>query len=529
MAEWGLDERLQPAAHAPARAHEDAQAALRRWADFGLLDAHSARSTQRFLTSAVIERARCEVLSMHDLPGMAINLADATTLAPRADSLKALYLQARSLIEARAHADGVAVLTEASRVHRWFDGAVDDTRPLVCGDLARDDSASGDEPEDEGVPTATPPSGAHGVSPTATGRHQAEPGPDASPEAWAKVAKWASSAHVPQGTSDSPGQAPGGVSSEARAGAGYAVFSKAFDQEISASALAREKRFEAAVGPAHTSRALARALRRLHRSIHNVHRWHWQFGLPAGQLDPRRLSKLVSTNPPFDIFRTRTPEGEGVAVCCLVDQSGSMKGQSQELAVMSVRLIAEQLERAGVPFEVLSFTTRYGGRDDADNPIYRRWLDLGQPAHPGRLNALCHIVIKPFQDAWRARAPDLGVVLAPSVGKENIDGEAVHWAAKRLSRRLETHKLLIVFSDGCPKDPSTDHANPPLFLDNHLRAVIQDIERSTVTLMGLGVGPGSAHFYPIADNIDRIDELPERVLNSVAGVFETMRAGQVRR
>ena len=36
--------------------------------------------------------------------------------------------------------------------------------------------------------------------------------------------------------------------------------------------------------------------------------------------------------------------------------------------------------------------------------------------------------------------------------KENIDGEALEWANKRLSKRSESRKILMVISDGAPVD-----------------------------------------------------------------------------
>ena len=49
--------------------------------------------------------------------------------------------------------------------------------------------------------------------------------------------------------------------------------------------------------------------------------------------------------------------------------------------------------------------------------------------------------------------------------KENIDGEALEWAHRRLVRRHESRKILMVISDGAPVDDSTLSTNPANYLE----------------------------------------------------------------
>ena len=58
--------------------------------------------------------------------------------------------------------------------------------------------------------------------------------------------------------------------------------------------------------------------------------------------------------------------------------------------------------------------------------------------------------------------------------KENIDGEALEWAHRRLLNRPEARRILMVISDGAPVDDSTLSVNPGNYLEQHLRAVIED-------------------------------------------------------
>jgi cobaltochelatase CobT len=54
--------------------------------------------------------------------------------------------------------------------------------------------------------------------------------------------------------------------------------------------------------------------------------------------------------------------------------------------------------------------------------------------------------------------------------KENIDGEALIWAHKRLLAGPEQRRILMVISDGAPVDDSTLSVNPGNYLERHLRA-----------------------------------------------------------
>ena len=92
--------------------------------------------------------------------------------------------------------------------------------------------------------------------------------------------------------------------------------------------------------------------------------------------------------------------------------------------------------------------------------------------------------------------------------KENIDGEAVAWAHRRLLARSEQRRILVVVSDGTPTDEATLAANGFDYLDRHLEAVISDIEaRSPVHLAAIGVGHDVSRFYGNATRIRGIEDL----------------------
>ena len=148
-------------------------------------------------------------------------------------------------------------------------------------------------------------------------------------------------------------------------------------------------------------------------------------------------------------------------VTLLLDNSGSMRGRPISTAALSADILARTLERCNVRVEILGFTTRAwkGGKSQLD------WIEAGRPAQPGRLNDLLHIIYKGADAPWRRARKNLGLMLREGLLKENIDGEALEWAYKRLMARPEQRKIMMVISDGAPVDDATQSANQPSFLN----------------------------------------------------------------
>ena len=61
-------------------------------------------------------------------------------------------------------------------------------------------------------------------------------------------------------------------------------------------------------------------------------------------------------------------------------------------------------------------------------------MKQGRPSQPGRLNDLRHIIYKPADAPWRRVRPNLGLMMKEGLLKENIDGEALEWAHRRLAK-----------------------------------------------------------------------------------------------
>lgn len=250
---------------------------------------------------------------------------------------------------------------------------------------------------------------------------------------------------------------------------------------------------------------VARMAHQMQRLILARQRRHWSLDQDDGQLDASRLARLIAAPGRAQIFRV---EEESLfpktCITLLLDNSGSMRGHPITVAALTADILARALERCGIPVEVLGYTTS----DWLDNPAAQAWGRSGRPSSPGRLNALRHIVYKAMDTPWRRARRDMGLLLQDGLLKENIDGEALAWAAQRLMRRPETRRLLIVVSDGAPMDKATHSANPRGYLDRHLHEVIAWLEKRTdIELRAIGIGHQVGRYYRHAIQLRNVDEL----------------------
>ncbi len=198
-------------------------------------------------------------------------------------------------------------------------------------------------------------------------------------------------------------------------------------------------------------------------------------------------------------------------VTLLLDNSGSMRGRPIMVAACCADILARTLERCGVKVEILGFTTRAwkGGH------AREAWLKAMKPPFPGRLNDLRHIVYKSADMPWRRARRNLGLMMREGLLKENIDGEALAWAHKRLLARSEQRRILMMISDGAPVDDSTLSVNSGAYLEKHLRQVINEIEtRSPVELLAIGIGHDVTRYYRRAVTITDAEDQPGRGLQA---------------
>ena len=234
----------------------------------------------------------------------------------------------------------------------------------------------------------------------------------------------------------------------------YHAFSKKFDETIAAELLCEPEeldRLRAYLDKQlqNLSSIVGRLANRLQRRLMAQQSRSWEFDLEEGVLDPARLSRIiVDPQQPLSFKREKDTDFRDTVVTLLLDNSGSMRGRPITVAATCADILARTLERCGVKVEILGFTTRAwkGGQSR------EAWLQAGKPPSPGRLNDLRHIIYKAADAPWRRARKNLGLMMREGLLKENIDGEALDWAHKRLLARPEQRRILMMISDGAPVD-----------------------------------------------------------------------------
>jgi cobaltochelatase CobT len=304
----------------------------------------------------------------------------------------------------------------------------------------------------------------------------------------------------------------------------YAVYATDYDEEIKAEELAEPAELERLrayldqqLDP--LKGAVSRLANKLQRRLQAQQNRSWEFDREEGILDAGRLARVVA-NPttPLSFKVEKDMEFRDTVVTLLLDNSGSMRGRPISIAAICADVLARTLERCQVKVEILGFTTRAwkGGQSR------EKWLAAGRPQQPGRLNDLRHIVYKSGDAPWRRTRPNLGLMMKEGLLKENIDGEALEWAHRRMLARPEQRKILMVISDGAPVDDSTLSVNPANYLEKHLRDVIAMVERrKLVELIAIGIGHDVTRYYQRAVTITDVEQLAGAMTEQLASLFDS--------
>lgn len=316
---------------------------------------------------------------------------------------------------------------------------------------------------------------------------------------------------------------PNDLTTDQAQGPRYSVYATEFDETITAEELCDteelsflRRNLDQQLSGLHG--VISRLANRLQRMLMAQQRRSWDFDLEEGILDTTRLTRVV-TNPLHALsFKVENDiEFKDTVVTLLIDNSGSMRGRPITIAAMCADILARTLERCGVKVEILGFTTKAwkGGKSR------QKWLESDKPQKPGRLNDLRHIIYKTADSPWRRTRNNLGLMLREGLLKENIDGESLLWAHSRLMMRTEERRILMVISDGAPVDDSTLSTNSANYLEDHLRAMIDWIEkRSPVELLAIGIGHDVTRYYQNAITVMDAEQLGGAITEQLSDLFD---------
>jgi cobaltochelatase CobT len=267
---------------------------------------------------------------------------------------------------------------------------------------------------------------------------------------------------------------------------GYRIYTRAFDRVVTA------RELDSVLGPlsAESKASLEKAW-----DIFQTGLMDWRMRVHLDALTASERLRRVSTDD----------ERADTVITLLVDQSGSMRGQSILLAAAATDIAQNFLAHLDYRVEILGFTT-VSWKGGLPRKFWKWWF---RPKAPGRLCELLHII---YRSADSDQISGLGwtikPMLRPDLLKENIDGEALLWASERLAARPEKRKIIVMISDGAPVDDSTLLANDPDILTAHLREVIADIEtKQDIELFALGIGFDVARYYAACTTIKTAEDL----------------------
>ncbi|MBT9382570.1 cobaltochelatase subunit CobT [Pseudooceanicola sp. CBS1P-1] len=510
-----------------------------------------------------METARCEAMGAREMPGTAGNIDHKIAAEARRGGYGGIKTQAEAPLPVAAGylirhlATGRPMPEGAQNVmDLWKDymldkagGTLEDLQSRLSDqkDFARfarqiiDDLGYGDQlgedpdQEDEEAQDDAE-ENADEQEPDSTGQDDSEEQPEATPDSSQEQQQDPSEAQVsaddmadqeatdeaemPEGEApmDPPQPSPA-----SEADPNYKVYVSDFDEEVLAQDLADPAELERLrayldqqLDP--LKGAVGRLANKLQRRLQAQQNRSWDFDKEEGVLDAGRLARVVA-NPttPLSFKVEKDMEFRDTVVTLLLDNSGSMRGRPISIAAICADVLARTLERCSVKVEILGFTTRAwkGGQSR------EKWLADGRPVQPGRLNDLRHIIYKQADAPWRRSRENLGLMMKEGLLKENIDGEALEWAHRRMMGRREARKIMMVISDGAPVDDSTLSVNPANFLEKHLRDVIAMIEKKkAVELIAIGIGHDVTRYYQRAVTITDVDQLAGAMTEQLASLFD---------
>ena len=303
----------------------------------------------------------------------------------------------------------------------------------------------------------------------------------------------------------------------------YLIYSEEFDETITASHICEEEELSRLRNYLDQQlksfqTIISRLANRLQRKLLAKQNRSWDFDLEEGLLDTSRLTRIImDPYHSLSFKKEKDTDFKDTVVSLLIDNSGSMRGRPITVAAMSADILARTLERCGVKVEILGFTTKAwkGGKSRES------WMQNNKPPSPGRLNDLRHIIYKAADEPWRRAKKNLGLMMREGLLKENIDGEALLWAHKRLQNRYEARKILMVISDGAPVDDSTLSVNSGNYLEKHLRGVIDWIEtKSSIQLLAVGIGHDVTRYYNRAVTIIDAEQLADVMTEQLVDLFD---------
>ena len=367
----------------------------------------------------------------------------------------------------------------------------DDDGMAASAKAAEEDDEEADEKE------AVPPSGAKGSSPSERAGEEAPPiDPKDFMEALAE--------HLTDASTVAAGKAP------------YLVYTHDDDIIAPFEVPAKEwqDRYLAAIDD-RVGKMISTMQKSIERMMASKSKTQLLAGHRSGRMHAPNLFRLrVGDDRVF--ARKHIAQGKETVVSLLVDNSGSMGGSKMETAMMAAYALSLTLERVGIRHEILGFTTKnaLGGEHAKARDVEAKRI--------GRAFTRTERLWIPI---YKAFGEKLGPVTKKRIAfqaakqqglQNNVDGECLEVAARRIVKEKADRRVLIVLSDGSPACSTWDSRA----LEKHLLDTVKRVTGMGVEVFGIGIEDSSVRkFYKNHVVISRVEELPGVVMGKIKSVL----------
>lgn len=247
----------------------------------------------------------------------------------------------------------------------------------------------------------------------------------------------------------------------------------------------------------------------------------WEPGLRRGRINPASLHRLPHGDE--RVFRRKIESNSrDVAVSLLIDMSGSMANRKVQYACIAAMMFSNVLTKLNIAHEISAFTTYHGGYYSSAGSfphakeVNTMLSGAGRHSDPhgityARYAPIVNYIAKGYDDRLTEETKRL-VAMIPSGYRNsmanNVDGESVEIAGRRLLQRKEKKKVMIVMSDGSPAADGSGYV-----LSDHLKTVVKSLTGAGVEMLGLGLQDESVkRFYPKSEVVTQVEQIPDKIL-----------------
>lgn len=274
-----------------------------------------------------------------------------------------------------------------------------------------------------------------------------------------------------------------------------------------------QKEVAKAVGP------LMKDLRRLVAARSQVKRTP---GMRRGRLHAPNLHRILAGDDRV-FFRRDEAQSLDTAISLVVDCSGSMNGSRIKIAAQTAYALGSVLNRLGVTFECLGFTSASSSAYPAEmrDPSYMKEVAESNNIRPiHRYTPIIMPGFKTFEERWNQTIERRfayihncqGAQLSPTIEfGMTPEGCGVEFAARRLLQRRESRKIMIVMTDG--EAAGHSYCGNGSQYRIHAAEMVKAVAASGIDIIGVGIQHhGVTKHYPNNIVINSVSEMPTMLL-----------------